>query len=272
MGNFNVQYENYYNKMLKKRNVKPVSKSRYSSNRYNKSSMSYRRSNYNTYNSEYYGMHLVKQTIVALIIFITVCGLKAIPTKTTLKGYDYCKKVLIEYDMSYLYEEFSMEKIRSYQDKIIEKIEMVRCRVMNEKSIFDVLKQDFEQPIKGEITREYGEKILSNRGKIEKSRDVVITNFSTNEVNAAFDGKVKEVGESNEKGRYVIINHGSGIETCYSNLEKICVEEKENVSKNTQIGLCRKSVDRNVYELGFELLYMGEYKDPDEYISFKKLS
>lgn len=272
MGNFNVQYENYYNKMLKKRNVKSASKSRYSSNKYNKNSVNYRRSNYNTYNSESYGMHLVKQTIAALIIFITVCGLKTIPTKVTIKGYDYCKKAFIEYDMSNSYEEFSLDKIRDYQDKIIEKIEVVRCRIMNEKSVFDVLKQDFTAPIKGQITREYGEKILSNGGGIKKSRDIIITNVNTNKVNATFDGKVKEIGENKEKGKYVVINHGSGIETCYSNLEKICVEEKEAVVKNTLIGLCKKSRDSNVYELGFELLYMGECKNPNEYISFKKVS
>ena len=90
------------------------------------------------------------------------------------------------------------------------------------------------------------------------------------QVLAAADGTVTEVYADDLYGTTVVISHGGGIESVYSNLAELpTVEVGQSVSKGDTIGsvgttaLCEAG---EVYHLHFAMRADGQSVDPGEYL------
>lgn len=66
-------------------------------------------------------------------------------------------------------------------------------------------------------------------------------------VYAVGGGKVTAVGENEEIGRYVRIDHGGRAESLYGNMKKINVVTPENVKKGQIIGIYEKKDGKDFY-------------------------
>ncbi|RHW66771.1 M23 family peptidase, partial [Clostridium botulinum] len=87
------------------------------------------------------------------------------------------------------------------------------------------------------------------------------------EVLASFGGTVKECGEDKELGKYILLDHGQGIETKYAHLNKIKVKKGEEVKKGKDIAESGNTGKSTGAHLHFEIIYMGENKNPQDYFS-----
>ena len=95
---------------------------------------------------------------------------------------------------------------------------------------------------------------------------------------AVMDGIVKEVGTDvdGQKGKMVVIDHGNGFITKYSNLdEKILVKIDDKVTKKQQIGTVGNTSLNSYKEdygshLHFEVLQSSKNIDPAKYVKYEK--
>jgi len=95
---------------------------------------------------------------------------------------------------------------------------------------------------------------------------------------AVMDGTVKEVGNdvANQKGKIVIIDHGNGFITKYSNLdENILVKINDKVTKKQKIGSVGNTSLNSYKEdygshLHFEVLQSSKNVDPARYVKYEK--
>ncbi|MBQ3122752.1 MAG: M23 family metallopeptidase [Firmicutes bacterium] len=71
-------------------------------------------------------------------------------------------------------------------------------------------------------------------------------------VHAAAGGVVKEIGNNNDIGKYVILRHGNDAETIYGNLKEVYCSLNQNVRQGEIIGLYEKNPEKNfVYTLNY---------------------
>jgi murein DD-endopeptidase MepM/ murein hydrolase activator NlpD len=119
----------------------------------------------------------------------------------------------------------------------------------------------------GKVISEYGDTIVLKNGKNDKNRGVNIKADKNTDVLSTYDGKVSKCGDEEEYGNYVLIDHGEGIETLYSNLSAVFVKEGDEVKAKETIGLIKNDENNMDAELHFELKYMGQNKDPMEYLA-----
>lgn len=68
-------------------------------------------------------------------------------------------------------------------------------------------------------------------------------------------------------GNYILIDHGDGIETKYGHLKEIKVKKGDVVKAGSIIALSGNTGKSTAPHLHFEFLYMGENKDPKEFIA-----
>jgi len=95
---------------------------------------------------------------------------------------------------------------------------------------------------------------------------------------AVMDGKVTKVGTDvdNQKGKMVIVDHGNGFITKYSNLdENILVKENDKVTQKQQIGAVGNTSLNSYKEdygthLHFEVLQSSKNIDPAKYVKYEK--
>lgn len=90
------------------------------------------------------------------------------------------------------------------------------------------------------------------------------------EVKAALKGKVTKIYKDGKLGQTIIIQHSSGIETRYSNLqEKVAVTLNQSISAGDVIGKVGKTAafeSQDPSHLHFEVWQNGKCIDPSEYL------
>jgi hypothetical protein len=96
------------------------------------------------------------------------------------------------------------------------------------------------------------------RGYSVVSPEVVILGRPGSPVDAAADGLVDAVGESQANGLYVTIDHGSFGQTFYAHLGRLVVHDHEYVTAGQLIGYLPGESGR----LTFGYIQDGSYKDP----------
>lgn len=105
-------------------------------------------------------------------------------------------------------------------------------------------------PTKGEVVSVYSPTNLVYDPTLEQYRtndSIDISAMKGQDVFAAYDGVVKTVSSSFEDGNYVVIDHGDGIVTTYSQLDdsmKVAVGDK--ISKGQQIGVIAEPTNNSV--------------------------
>lgn len=90
------------------------------------------------------------------------------------------------------------------------------------------------------------------------------------QVVAAFDGMVRVAKPYHGYGNCVIIRHRNGLETVYAHLSKILVESGQVVSAGSLVGLGGNTGHSYGSHLHFEIRYLGQALDTQDFIDYEK--
>ena len=74
-------------------------------------------------------------------------------------------------------------------------------------------------------------------------------------------------GDDADKGKYIIIDHGNGIETAYYHLNAAYVKAGDTVNKGDVIGSVGNTGWSTGPHLGFALSIDGKFVNPENYMS-----
>lgn len=269
MGSFNNQYENYYN---------TLSKGGYGQNK-----LPYRRQ------SKIEGAFFSKkkllrtfeiQLIGTLILFLCAFTCKFYVNTQTKNVYKYSKNLVnanFDYKAALLYvknidinnivKSVSRGNITDFQTKAINMIDNIRTNVTGDKTTKERISDNFIIPVNGKVLQPYGQMKNSVTGEIEFHKGIDIEAPLNTDIKSSYSGFVKEIGEDKTLGKYLTIDHGSGIETKYAHLNSLQVKKGENVNKSQVIGKSGNTGKVDSPSLYFELIYMGENLDPQKYLS-----
>jgi murein DD-endopeptidase MepM/ murein hydrolase activator NlpD len=260
MGNYNSEYEDYYNSLKKRSNIRNYA---YSGN-YNMGKSAKAKSNY-------FIRRVTKELIGVLILFIFVIVCRVISNSQTRNAYNYSKKVI---NQNYNYEELKEKSkdinLNKVQSRITNIIEQIGSKITGQETVQEKIKSKFILLVRGTEIVTYG--CRENAAtKTEKSHSgIEITVKKNTDVRASYDGRIQSCGEDGQIGKYIVIDHGDGIETKYGYLGEILVKKEDEVKKNQVIAKSRNIDKSNGTHLYFELLYMGENEDPNEYFNIIK--
>lgn len=244
MGNFNSEYENYYNTIVNKRTNYNGYYNRNSEKKINKN-------------------RIIKKIIqdlcgvLVMLIFVFVC--KVVVTPQTTAAYKYCKEVV---NTNYEYKEIiqqvkdiEVDNSKSIQDKVVDFIDKIKSQFTGEETIKNKIKEKFSLPAYGDIIKNTEE-------------GIDIETIGKREIAASYDGKIKECGIDKNLRWYILIDHGDGLETRYSNLNNIMIKKEEKVKQGQIIAM---SGDNNSQSaVHFEILFMGQNKNLEKNVEMKK--
>ncbi len=230
MRSYNNEYEDYYRNLVRgstNGNIKQQKNS----------------------NGNRIGRRLIQEFAGTLILAIIVLSSKFIQTPRTIAFYNYSKELL---GKNFDYEElYSDVKGSSYGSAVTEKIEEIldvfNSNVFNEDTIKQKIDENFNQP-------------LDSESKLDKENDSLVyklDDFKT--ILASSSGVVKEINNQGNKVNTVVIDHGYGIETRYSNLKNVYVKEGKKVKTGTEIGDAGEPGENSTME--FEIFYMGQKRN-----------
>lgn len=247
MGNYNSQYESYYSNMVNKRK-------------------NYNFGNNNKDNFKLDGKYFIRRLqrdligIFILLIFVLFC--KIISTPQTTYVFNYSKSILnTNFDYLSTVNNIKSLDFKSLESKVSDWIDGAKTKIIGGKTLKEKLKTDFRIPVENAID-------ITKDKDLKEGVDISVQRDS--EILAVFGGKVKECGDDNKLGKYIIIDHGSGIETKYTKLKEITFKKGEIITKGEVIGKVIESNNGLSSFLHFELSYMGESLNPQDYLSFSK--
>lgn len=123
---------------------------------------------------------------------------------------------------------------------------------------------NFVMPYKGDLTSLFGWR------KYRPHYGTDIKLFTGEQVVAAFDGMVRLAKYYQGYGNCVIIRHNNGLETVYAHLSKISVESGQTVNAGTIIGLGGNTGHSFGSHLHFEIRYLGQALDTQDFIDYEK--
>ncbi len=210
----------------------------------------------------------MRDLIGVFLLLIFVLGLKAFSNPKTQMVYNYSKKIVNEnYDYKKVINKTKDLDVKSLEDKILKYIDTFKSKVTGEKTVEEIISDDFVLPVNGKITSKYGEREDPINKKKAFHKGIDIDSKENTEVLASFSGTVKECGEDKELGKYILLDHGQGIETKYGHLNKIKVKKGEEVKKGKTIGESGSTGKSTGAHLHFEIIYMGENKNPQDYFT-----
>ncbi|CAN5221763.1 hypothetical protein BH09SUM1_BH09SUM1_21870 [soil metagenome] len=116
-------------------------------------------------------------------------------------------------------------------------------------------------PLEGKLLRRF-----TSRAD-EKFTGIDISAARGTEVRAASDGKVVYAGDSIPSyGRMVIISHPGNVASCYAQLDRLAVSEKQSVQRGQVIGRSGDSGRGGMPFLHFEIRRNGDAVDPEPYL------
>ncbi|SMC19107.1 Peptidase family M23 [Clostridium acidisoli DSM 12555] len=252
MGNYNSQYENYYNSL---------------SSRINNRGNIYGQKQKNYFNKDKFFRIIRIQLLGTLLLFTIIFTCKVYVTPQTKAVYNFAKytinenydiKSLISYgsniNLSNVSKYVKKENFNDMENKIVNLIDNERAKFTGSKTIKQEINQEFAVPVAGSLT------------KTELDNGLQFKVPINTDIKAVYSGIVESAGENKEDGKYIVIDHGSGIETKYSNLNLIDVKMGEKVNKNDVIGKSGNSSKDKTGGLYFQLIYMGENLNPTEYL------
>lgn len=249
MGNYNPQYRDYYNSILNKKDVysRDIKTSK-------------------TKKSDFIAKRIIRDLAGVLVLFVIVIFCKIIITPTTQKVYDYSKKIVNEnFDYKKALTSIESFNFSEFKVKSQDYIEKAMNKIKNKESVKEVVKNDYELPCVGKVSSEFGERVDPFTGKKQMHNGIDIVLKENTLIKACADGKVKECGEHKEFGKYILIDHGEGIETKYAHLNEVLVKKEQKIKKGESIAKSGNTGKSTGPHLHFEIMYMGESKNPKEF-------
>jgi murein DD-endopeptidase MepM/ murein hydrolase activator NlpD len=260
MGSYNSQYESYYNGMLNKRRTN------------NPSSSSFHVKIIPDFNKKYFARRIIVDLVGVLFLIILVSLCKLIATPKTTAVYNFSKTmVATNYDYKVLFTKVKSINLKATSDDAINFIETMKTKIIGGKTWKNKIKEEFMLPIEGKLISGFGEKEDPLApGKKIMNYGVDIDAKEGTEVLASYDGVIKDLGEDKQLGKYVLIDNGSSIETKYGHLSAVSVKKGDNIKKAQAIGKSGNTGVTAAPKVHYEILYMGENLNPEDYFSFKK--
>lgn len=261
MGNYNSQYENYYHNLVNKRR--------------NYGGYGYSSQNNKSFNldGKFILKRLMRDLIGVFILFLFIITCKLVVTPQTTAAYNYSKEFVNKsYDYKQTINYIKTFNFNNTEDKVTEWLDAVKAKITGGKTLKDKLKTDFILPIEGAVASTYDERTNPITNEKEFHYGVDIAASLGTEVLSSGEGKVKECGEDGQLGKYVLIDHGSGLETKYGYLSEILVKKGDTIKKGQTIAKSGGIDESKEPHLHFEFLYMGENKDPQQYFNFSNNS
>lgn len=122
----------------------------------------------------------------------------------------------------------------------------------------------FAVPAKGLVTSEFGWR----RYRPHYGTDIDLETGDT--VVSAFDGMVRISKSYYGYGNCVIVRHNNGIETVYGHLSKLLVEPGQIVKAGEIIGLGGNTGRSTGSHLHWEMRYLGQALDAQDFVDFEK--
>lgn len=267
MGHYNSEYEEYYNSLKRK------NKAKY--NPYNNTGWGQSNTKWSLSSADVRGGYLLKRIIRdlvgVLILFIFVTSCRIIVTPQTQSVYNYSKAVINQsYDYKIIGEKAKKINLNNVQDKMKSVIEQLKTKVGGGEIVKNKIRNEFMMPVEGIVTSGFGyrDDPVTKEKRIHTGIDIDVK--KNTEVKAAFGGRVKASGEDGELGKYIVIDHGDGIETKYGHLNEILVKKEDAVKKSQVIAKSGDTGKSTGPHLHFELLYMGENENPEEFFNITK--
>jgi len=129
-------------------------------------------------------------------------------------------------------------------------------------SSFPDLKKHLNWPVAGRIVGRFGSITNQETKTITFNTGVEIQSGSNMRVQAVSSGEVIKIFWLRGYGNTLILEHGDGFYTVYSNLEKIYKTEGQKISAGEPIAV----VDSNNGRLHFEVWHKKEKLDPEEWL------
>jgi murein DD-endopeptidase MepM/ murein hydrolase activator NlpD len=120
----------------------------------------------------------------------------------------------------------------------------------------------FVVPFKGNLTSVFGWR----KRRPHYGTDINLETGDT--VVAAFNGMVRIAKLNRSYGNVVIIRHANGLETVYAHLSKINVEAGQMVEAGQNIGLGGNTGHSFGSHLHFEMRYLGQAMDTEDFIDY----
>lgn len=265
MGNYNHQYESYYSQIVQKNNGgrdQNYAKKPYESQGKRNISIFPRITKDNI------GNIIIFQLIGTLMLFSIVLLCREIKTDKTKYIYTYGKEMVsrdidykgyITYIKSIDFKNIKIEEIKEYMSS---KMVNIKASFENFNSPLKSLSDEYVFPLEGEVLKAFNEEKSCIGEGNHKGIDILC---GENEIKSSYRGRVKEYGEKEGQGFYLTIDHGAGVETKYSFIDKIEVKKDDMVEKGQVIGYGAKE-NGGIKFVHFQLSYMGEEKNPLEFI------
>ncbi len=122
----------------------------------------------------------------------------------------------------------------------------------------------FVLPFKGNLTSVFGWR----KRRPHYGTDINLETGDT--VVAAFDGMVRIAKLNRSYGNVVIIRHANGLETVYAHLSKINVEAGQMIEAGQNIGLGGNTGHSFGSHLHFEIRYLGQAMDTEDFIDYAR--
>ena len=121
-------------------------------------------------------------------------------------------------------------------------------------------------PVRGAVTSQFGYRDHPTIGRYAAHGGVDIAADKGTAVAAFAGGTVKCVGESEDFGLYLELEHGDGVTTFYSHCSKLCVKKGEQVQGGQTVAKVGSTGKSTGPHLHFEIRLDGVRLDPMYYI------
>ena len=121
-------------------------------------------------------------------------------------------------------------------------------------------------PVMGTVTSQFGYRNHPTKGRYAAHGGVDIAADRGTAVAAFADGRVAEVGENDDFGRYLIVEHADGVSTFYSHCQTVLVQAGETVQMGQTIAQIGSTGQSTGAHLHFEVRLNGVRLDPMYYI------
>lgn len=165
-------------------------------------------------------------------------------------------KVIVDKEVTYVNGKEHNSKSIS-EKEVIKPVEDIVYRG-NKNPIVDNVRF-IDKPKNLKITSPFGHRLSGFHHGIDIAAEV------GDNVNVVLDGKVKETGYNFYYGKYIIVNHGNGIDTLYGHCSSIIAKKGDNVLKGQLIALSGNTGNSTGPHIHFELRNNGVAVNPVNY-------
>lgn len=206
----------------------------------------------------------LKQMAVCILIVLLAILIKSINTPFTNKTGEIIN--------TYLQQEMNFRDAAKQTIKYVKEIPKLPDNAITVFNNFTSGKEssiEYIAPIKGQIISEYGESVDPILETKTFQRGLDISVMEGQNIVAASDGEVVEVGEGENLGKYIKIKHEENSFSLYGNCTEIPVIKGQRVKRGEKIARINPTENGDNF-LHFELWIDGHVINPREYIDFDK--